>query len=229
MLKLESLKKLPYFSQLGADNPNLRLLAAQTVTLHYERQQIIFLENEVCKGIYYLEEGRVRLFTSAAGGREQNLRIVRPGAVFNLVAALDGGQNPTSAAALEQVTLWHIPAIGLNRLVEAESTVGHAILGELAAEVRHLTALVGDLALQQVTARVAKLLLAEATAEGVPGIGLSNMISAEMTQQEIASSTGTVREMVGRALRAMQKEGAIQPRRGKIIVIDRERLTKFLE
>lgn len=227
MLKPDLLKNISYFAHLPSES--LQELAGQSVRQNYHRQQLIFLENEKTSGLYYLESGRVRLFTGSASGKEQNLRIVRPGAVFNLVAALDKQPNSTSAAALEEITVWHLPAAFFSRLLDREPSVARPILSELAAEVRHLTVLVNDLSLRQVTARVAKLLLAQTESSSVPGIGLSNLVSAEITQQEIATSIGTVREMVGRVLATMKKEGAIQARRGQIIILDRQRLAKFLD
>jgi CRP/FNR family transcriptional regulator, cyclic AMP receptor protein len=49
-----------------------------------------------------------------------------------------------------------------------------------------------------------------------------------MTQQQMASMTGTVREMIGRALRTLQKAGAIEARRGRISIKDKAKLQKFL-
>ena len=46
------------------------------------------------------------------------------------------------------------------------------------------------------------------------------------TQQELATSTGTAREVTNLVLRSLQKEGIIEVRRGHVIITDSERLVR---
>ncbi len=79
-------------------------------------------------------------------------------------------------------------------------------------------ALVEDLSLRHVAARVAKILLEQeaSTQEGQPVYHL--------TQQEMAALAGTAREVVGRALKELEAAGAIEMRLGRAVVLSRERL-----
>jgi len=86
--------------------------------------------------------------------------------------------------------------------------------------------MVEDLSLRSVKARLARLLLAEATrAESLGDIDRSQMV----TQAEMAARLGTVREMIGRALRDLADEGLIEFNRHRIVVTDRAGLVAVAE
>jgi CRP/FNR family transcriptional regulator len=92
-----------------------------------------------------------------------------------------------------------------------------AVLRYLSAEVRRLSDMVEELALHPVRTRLARFLLAQ--------LGESSS-TQRWTQQEIAAQVGTVREMVGRTLRAFAEEGLIRRQRGRLVVVDREGLER---
>jgi CRP/FNR family cyclic AMP-dependent transcriptional regulator len=90
-----------------------------------------------------------------------------------------------------------------------------AILQDFAARLDHLTNLVEDLSLRTVRGRLARLLLDHAEADAV---------TRRWTQEEIAAHLGTVRDMVGRTLRAFADAGLVRMDRQRIMLLDREGL-----
>ena len=228
MQKIEILQRIPYFVGLEQDNAALVVLAENVLEKKYEANEILFLEGEKCRGLYYVLEGRIRVFKSEPNGREQILRIIEPGATFNEVPVFDGGLAAANAAALETSLIWIIPTHAVLELVKSEPKVSQIIIQNLAMRLRNLTDLVGEISLKQVTSRVARILLSQLEQAPLLGVGLSNQIINQLTQQQMASMAGTVREMVGRALRTLEKNGAIEARRGHIVIKDVNRLRSFL-
>ena len=81
--------------------------------------------------------------------------------------------------------------------------------------------MVEDLSLRSVKARLARLLLQEAERGTRAGtLERSQMV----TQAEMAARLGTVREMIGRALRELADDGVIEFDRHRIVVVDRAAL-----
>lgn len=228
MLDPKALKQIPYFSELGQESSILKELTMVAVEKKYENGQIIFLEGEKNEGLYYLVEGRIRIFKSGPGGREQILQLVGAGQLFNEVALLEGTPLPASAEALERSLIWIIPVSTILAVIEHEPAVARIIINDLARRVHQLTTLVADISLKQVTARVAKIILDQAEQGVILGVGISNQLTNQLTQQQMASMVGTVREMIGRALRTLQKAGAIEAKRGHIIIINVDKLRGFL-
>jgi len=215
-IDVDVLHQIPLFATLSSGD--LAHVAAMTVERHYERGDIILLEGDKGGALHYVREGVVKVFKTSVGGKEQVLRLIAAGHTFNDVPALDGGSNPASAAAMEPSVVYVIRRIELLKLIATRPEVAGAVVQTLASALRHLVALVEDLSLRHVTARVANLLLEqEASFQEEQHI-------YHLTQQEMAALAGTAREVVGRALKELEVAGAIEMRQGRAVVLNRERL-----
>jgi CRP-like cAMP-binding protein len=215
-VKTENLRQIPLFAALGP--ADLTSVAAMVVERRYERGDIILLEGEMGGALHYVQSGLVKVFKTSASGKEQVLRLIAPGYTFNDVPALDGGPNPASAAALEPSIVYVIGRAELRKLIASRPEVAQAVVQSLAQALRHLVMLVEDLSLRHVTARVAKILLDQETAES------EGRLQHRITQQEMAALAGTAREVVGRALKELEIAGAIEMRQGRPVVLNRDRL-----
>jgi CRP/FNR family transcriptional regulator len=210
------LRSVPYFAHL--DEAALQAVAQSAIRRHYGKGELVFLEGEPCAGLCILEEGRIKVYKVSLDGREQVVKLLGPGEFFNEVAVLDGGPNPASAMAALESTLSIIDRSSMLELLGKYPALAQGIIESLAAHARHLVTLVEDLSLRTVSARLAKLLLVQAVGR--------NEAPRRVTQQEMASQLGTVREMVGRVLNGFEKEGLIRFDRHRIIILDREELEK---
>jgi CRP/FNR family transcriptional regulator len=217
--QLDLLRRVPYFT--GLTDEVLGALAKAAGSRRYSRNQVIFLEGDPCAGLYIVMTGEVKIFKLSTQGREQILHQLGPGGTFNDVAVLDGGPNPASAAATSDATVCIIPREQIRRLAQTYPELAWALIESIARRARHLVRVVEDLALRSVKARLARLLLTEAAHINDKGaIERAQMV----TQAEMAARLGTVREMIGRALRDLADEGLIEFDRHRIVIIDRERL-----
>ena len=214
------LRRVPYFAGLPDDL--LAALAAVVASRRFARGQMVFLEGDPCAGLFIVAEGEVKVFKLSPQGREQIVHQLTPGGTFNDVAVLDGGPNPACAAATTDATLYVIARADIRRLAQAHPQLAWALIESIARRTRHLLSLVEDLALRSVKARLARLLLSEA-ARGRAAGALDR--SQMMTQVEMAARLGTVREMIGRALRELSDEGWIEFDRHRIIIVDHPGLT----
>lgn len=215
-IDVEMLGQIPVFAPLSPED--LAHVAAMTVERRYDRGDLILLEGDLGGALHYVRRGLVKVFKTSAGGKEQVLRLIAAGHTFNDVPALDGGPNPASAAAMEQSLVYVIQRAELRKLIMTRPEVAEAVVQTLASALRHLVALVEDLSLRHVAARVAKILLEQeaSTQEGQQVYHL--------TQQEMAALAGTAREVVGRALKELEAAGAIEMRQGRAVLLSRERL-----
>lgn len=220
------LAKVPYFAGLA---PGLvRALAGMARQRSYGRGEVILWEGDPCEGLYVVLRGRVKVFKRSGEGREQVLRILGPGRTFNDVPVFDAGPNPGSVAALEPSAIAILPRAKVLALAQQHPAVAMAVIRVLAERLRGLTIVVEDLALRNVTARVARILmdwaggrtsLVEGAEEGC----------VRLTQTQLAAMTGSVREVVQRALKALERDGAIRLARARICVLDMPSLQRWSE
>lgn len=192
------LRQVPYFCDLQPEELALveRYMHRRVLTAG----QLILLEGTPAEGLYLVCAGRVRVFRSSAEGREQVLFVAGPGTTFNDVAAFDGGTNLANAQAMDPgARIILVPTLVLARLLAADSRLAMHVIPMLAGRMRQLAALVEDVSLCDTTQRIARLLQEEAGASGI----------VRVNRQELAARTGTVREVVSRTLRHLERMGAI--------------------
>lgn len=219
-----ALRAVPYFADLDAGA--LRDLAAMARIRQYAKGETILWEGEPCDGLYVVLRGRVKVFKRSEVGREQVLLIIGPGRSFNDVPVFDAGPNPGSVAALDPSTIAILPKAQILRLVESSPAMAMAVIRILAARMRGLTIVVEDLALRSVTARVAKILLE--WAGGRATLAETPVDSGvRLTQSQLAAMTGSVREVVQRALKTLEQDGAIKLSRARINVLDPAALLRW--
>ena len=221
-VSVQILSDLPLFSKLGDD------ALLEIVPLIHERTfsrgQVVILEGEPCQTVYFVARGVVRAHRLSPEGREQVLAYLGPGEPFNLVPALDGGPNLATVDAVADTRLYTVPCERFRRIMRNHPEVALAVMERLAAEVRRLSDTVEDLALHTVRTRLARFLLAHASAELEVVDG--GQPPRRWTQEEIATHIGTVRDVVGRALRTFADDGLIRRERGRLVVTDRAGLER---
>ena len=215
----QALQAISFFQ--GLEDDDLTALAQAMIVRRYETGQVVFLEDEPSDGLYMIESGVGKLYSVSERGREYILTTLKRGDSCNEVTLIDDGPNPISLAAVENMTVLVIPKDVIKQLCETNPLVYTIIAKSLAARCRQLVRQVCRLSLLSVTGRLAAFLLARSNG--------SNFVEYGWTQAELAAYLGTVREMVNRALRELQKTEVIRINGSTINIIDPERLEELAE
>lgn len=189
----------PYFAAVPA--AALAAVSRRAIPRHYDGGALVFSEGEHAEGLYVVAAGSVRVFKGSEEGKEQVLHHITAGQSFNDVAAFDGGPSPASAQAVESTTVLVVRRDDLVNLMRRHPEIALAVVEALSARLRQMSSLVEDLALRHVVSRVAAVLLR--LARGAAVVALP-------TRQELAAMVGTVREVVTRALRHLERQRAVR-------------------
>lgn len=221
---VDLLRQIPYFA--GLDAATVAEIARVVRLREVPAGEHILIEGESCLGLYFVVRGQVRLMKIAADGREHVLRVLGPGATFNDVVVFDRGPNSDSAVAVGPTKVGYVPTATMVQMIERHPKIAHAALKLLSHRQRSLGNVVEDLALRDVTARVARLLL------GCIGhhdhiVEKADFACARITHQEIATMVGSVREVVQRALKTLERDGAITLERSHIEIQDSDKLERW--
>lgn len=214
------LAAIPYFSALTPEERARAIAMARRKRLG--AGQVLFVEGEPCAGLFVVVSGLIKLYKTSADGKEQVLRHMSAGDSFNEVPVFDGGVNPVSATAVEPGEVLVLSRERMLDLLREYPAFAAAVVQVFASRLRHLVALVEDLSFRQVTARVARIVLQ--SVEPHEGVGAGVGERARVTQREIAEMAGTSREVVARALKALEDAGAVKLDRHGVQVADEERL-----
>jgi len=210
-LTAQALRCISLFAGLSDDA--LARTARVAYACTYAPDETVIFEGDPCRAAYFVAEGQVRVYRLSPSGREQVLARLGPGQTFNTVPPFQPhGVNHATVQALTSVTLYAITCDDFRRLVGECAELALVILQDFAFRLDHLTNLVEDLSLRTVRGRLARFLLEHAEAGAVTRC---------WTQEEIAAHLGTVRDMVGRTLRAFADAGLVGMERQRIVLLDR--------
>jgi len=220
-IKSDALAHMPLLVNL--DQKTLCDIAAHSEERAFSEGQVISLEGDPCPHVFLVRQGIVQLRQLSQEGREHVLGYLGEGGCIHLAAALDGRASMTTVQSLTAVVLYAIEAEWLVQLAHSQPRLAAAIARSLADEVKRLTAMVKDLALHSVRTRLARFLLNHAESAPHPGAQPGQHV---WTQEAIAASIGTVRDVVGRMLRAFADEGLVRRERGRLVILDRARLQR---
>ncbi len=214
------LTSITYFQQLDPDTLEEIRKAATRHT--FSAGEIIFSEYDQGTGLWIIEKGWIKVVKYSLSGREQVLHYLGPGETLNLIGVFTGQPNPASVITLEPSVLCHIPRQVILDLIDHHPDLAKLIIADLAERVTHLVAMVEDLSLRSVEARVARYIL---------GHREMGPISRQRwaTQSEIAARVGTVPDVLNRVLRKFSEEGLIEISRQEIKILDRARLEEKIQ
>lgn len=214
------LKRLQTFEFLqGLDPETLADLAQRSVWKVFPPNAVIFWEGDHESNLYYLQYGSLKVLKASPDGREQVLRFIGAGEMFNEVGVLAKRPNPATAVALEESGLWLIPRSALEEIVLAHPQTALQIIANMADKIIGLVTLAADLSLKTVEARYAKLLLDQAEGDLIERRRWTN-------QTELASHLGTVPDVLSRVIRELTKAGLIEMDKQHIRILNRAGLAE---
>jgi CRP/FNR family transcriptional regulator, dissimilatory nitrate respiration regulator len=203
----------------GLDRETLAVLSKSAVWKVFPPNAVLFWEGDTEANLYYLQYGSLKVLKTSSDGREQVLRFLDAGEIFNEVGVLAKRPNPATAVALEESGIWLIPRHALEEVVLKYPQTALQIIGNMADKIIELVTLAADLSLKTVEARFAKLLLDSAEGDVIERRRWTN-------QTEMASHLGTVPDVLSRVIRELTKAGLIKMDKQHIRILDRAGLAE---
>lgn len=215
--KAQLLRGVPAFAQLS--DAQLDTLAESVATQSFARGETVFLQGSMGSVLYIVVSGQVRVFTTSAMGQELTVGLMRAGEFFGELALLDGQPRSASAQAMCATVALTLHRAAFLHTINTCPPIAASILEVMAARLRNSTAYAEQLAALSAAQRVVRQLLVLSAGYGVPE-GQATRIDLRLTQDDLASLSGTTRETVNRVLAVLRDQGLVRVERAQIQVID---------
>lgn len=211
----------------GLTPAELQLLAARTVRKQLQIGELLFAEGEPCHGLHIITRGKVRIFKTSLGGREQVLAVNTPGESVAELPVFDGGPYPASAVAIENTEIAFISRRDFQAYCMEHPEVALKVLATVGARLRRLVGIIEELSFTTIRQRLITALLRLAENHGKQTRrGIEFQLPA--SHQELANQLGTVRELISRNLMRLQAEGLLEVDARQIVVKDMKGLNSLL-
>jgi CRP/FNR family transcriptional regulator len=219
MNKQDILNNTPMFNGMSQDK--LAAIGKRLFEKSLDRDDVILNEGTTSDALYFVVEGVVKISKTSSEGKEQILKLMRPGDFFNDVPVLDNGAAPANAQAMSHVLLYGISKYDLEIMLKQYPEISVNMLRMMAKRTRYLISLVEDLSFRNVTSRVAKILLENAIHGNQP--------VHHLTQRDMAAMAGTAREVASRSLKYLESRGLISIENHRITIKNKSALMQMVE
>lgn len=212
LVKKDSLFKSFCDEQVGGLN-------AVKTCAYYKKNQPLFLEGSLPRGVFCLNSGKVKVFARGEEGKEQIIHVAKEGEIVGFRAMFSEEPYKVTASTLEESNICFINKSDFLNLVDTNITLRNGIMKELSSELANRVTYITNMAQKSVRGRLAFALIL-----------LEEIYSCEMinlTREDLANFVGTATETLIRLLKDFKEEDIIQTHGRKIEVLDREALLKI--
>ena len=127
--------------------------------LQYKKGQIIYAEKEEPENLWCLLKGKVKMYKSGVGDREQILRLYRPVQYFGYRAYFAREEYVSSCAALEPSQLGCLPMHLVEELIRKNSDLAMFFIHELSRNLGGSDTKIVNLTQKHIRGRLADALL----------------------------------------------------------------------
>jgi len=216
--KAQILRRSFIFSSLNDDE--LGELANLASERSFMSNEFVFWDGDTPDWFYIVAEGKVKVLKHSSLGREFIIAFFGPGEMFGEVAVFENKPYPASAQAVAQTRVVGIKREDFLSFLANRPQVALRIINVLGGRLRDAQSRLRDLAGERVEQRLASVLLMLSAKLG---------LTLPFTRQDIAEMAGTTTETAIRVLSHLKDRGIIRSARGKVIILNKEKLRLLSE
>ncbi|HVC61332.1 MAG TPA: Crp/Fnr family transcriptional regulator [Acetobacteraceae bacterium] len=214
-VKRTALRTCPLFQAMLPDE--LDAILAFSIERRIRRGQMIVQKGDAGTSMMAVLSGRVRISAVNAEGREITLNVINPGQVFGEIALLDGQPRSADASAIEDTLLLVVERRHFMPFLASNQNLTSRLLAVLCERLRSTSLALEQIALFDLEARLARLILKLAADYGKPSAD-GTRIEMKLSQRDISNLVAASRESVNKQLGHWRDSGVLAFEGGYIVV-----------
>ncbi|MFZ6008788.1 MAG: Crp/Fnr family transcriptional regulator, partial [Bacteroidota bacterium] len=188
--------------------------------LTFNKGDYIYTDSETANEIYFVAEGRVKIFQPEPENREIVKAILSTGEIFGELALADEKTRTDVAQAMDNHTIvCKLSLEGIKKLMLDNKELSFSILKLVGFRLNKLERKIELLVFKDVRTRVVEFLKDAAEWKGKK-VGTETLIITPLTHKEIGKLLGLSRQSVTGMLNELKKENLIYFDRRRILIRD---------
>ncbi|HEY7381724.1 MAG TPA: Crp/Fnr family transcriptional regulator [Gaiella sp.] len=199
----------------GVPEEDVRAVLSLARRRAFRRGEVVFHRGDPADSIHLISKGRFDVCVGTPLGDVISLAIRGPGETFGELALLTGEERTATVTALEAGETLVVRGSELRRLAKQHASLDEVLVRLLAEQVRRLSELLVEAHTVDADERVVRRLL-----ELVRVYGGASPVVVPLRQEDLAALAGTSRATVNRVLRRAERDGLVELRRGRTVVLD---------
>ena len=213
-----------------AVHESIRPIFDLSETSFYEKGQVVFAEDKIARGLYYVHFGKIKEYKQGSDGKEQIIRLCKAGDFLGYKSLLTGNCRSTiSAEVMEGGALSYLPREDFMRLIGSDHKILFYFSRLMAQELENVENKVVGMAYKPVRGRLAEVLLALNHFYDDRPVEVKANIKhcISVSREDLASMVGTVKETVIRLLSEFRSEGMIETQGKSIAILNPDGLLRI--
>ncbi len=198
------------------------LIAENFVIRTFQKNRVIYAENEEPCYLWCLLRGKVKLYKDGFGGRGQILRLYRPIQYFGYRAYFAGEPYVSSAAAFEQSVIGSVPMTVVEQLINNNRELAWFFIRELSRHLGGSDTKIVSLTQKHIRGRLAEALMLMRDNYGYEDDGKT--LKIYMAREDIANLSNMTTSNAIRTLSAFAQERIITIDGRRIKIMDEDAL-----
>ncbi|MBJ6119761.1 Crp/Fnr family transcriptional regulator [Pontibacter sp. BT310] len=214
-------------SLLGCCKGNeLEDVSATKSCFTFKKGQVIFHEGTRPSGLHCINSGKVKVTKMGSDGKEQIIRLAKPGDVVGYRALMADSNYSASAVALDDAVVCFIPKSQFLDLISSNVEFSGGLMKLFSKALGEAEERMVQMAYKPVRERLAEaLLLLQKTYQQQPEV--EDKFTISISREDLASIVGTAKETTIRLLSEFKDESIITTKGSSITILDPEKLYKI--
>jgi len=209
---------VPIFNHLDAEQMDEIMETVQSQS--FEKGELVYRAGDKSDVLTIVNKGSLRIYRLAESGKEQLVRVLRPGEFTGELALFNEKVHENYAEAMEPTSVCQITRSALQDLLVKYPSISLKILQELSTRVDQSEQQATRFTTESTEQRLALYL-----ADLLGPDNESNIVTLPLTKKDLASYIGTTPETVSRKLKELEELNLIKRiSSSKIKILDEDNL-----
>lgn len=192
--------------------------------LNFKKGELIYVPEEMADKIFFINEGRVKIWAMNEDGREVTKAILGRGEVFGELALMGEANRRDTAQALDDTSLCAVSLDELRSLMRERNELQIFFMGIFGKRQLEMERRLESLVFKDSRSRIVDFIVQTARNKG-RRVGFEWEIKTAYTHQDIANLTATSRQTVTTTLNDLRHKKLISFNRSRLLVRDLEALS----
>lgn len=218
--------RVPIFENLDCNE--LEEIVEEIEHKTFDKGTMIFSEGSEANTLFFINEGKIKLYKYNKDGKEQILHILTNGDFFGELDLIKSSTYKFNAKAMDNAKICTLKKSEVKNIIMKKPEIAIKLLESVGERLAAIENLAQNLSTNDVDARIAYLLinLMDKYSEEEDG---KKLIKLPLSREDMANYIGVTRETISRKLKKLEEEELIQLiGTKKIVILDEDGLNDYI-